>query len=245
MESRAPEPCRGRGGKGGRKTPAWWRGSGEGAAPSAGGCILRPGSRSRACPRRRKGEGPSLWRQPPASSRRLPARVEPRVRIHVCSPRGARELSPHARGALDPRTSQRRSPSRLVSLSRVQKDGCRAGAPWPPSRWPRNLPKPRVKGSGRRAAPSPGGSARDRPGPGLWRRAPRWELGSGLGSGEFSQGSRQLPASEAPGGGPLPHPGRGRLIHLSMGRAHRRVLVTEFTVNAQKHQKGSVWLGEG
>lgn len=38
--------------------------------------------------------------------------------------------------------------------------------------------------------------------------------------------------------GPLPLPGRGRLIHLSTGRAHRRVLVTGFTVNAQKHQKG-------
>lgn len=38
--------------------------------------------------------------------------------------------------------------------------------------------------------------------------------------------------------GLLPLPGWGRLIHLSTGRAHRRVLVTGFTVNAQKHQKG-------
>lgn len=62
---------------------------------------------------------------------------------------------------------------------------------------------------------------------------------------ELSQGSRQQTASEAPGGVPLPQPRRGRLIHLSMGRAHRRALVTEFSVNAQRHQKGSVWLGKG
>lgn len=94
----------------------------------------------------------------------------------------------------------------------------------------------RARGIGHGLAPHPGRSARrptragaPRPA-GLRGARPEAAAGSrGFGVGCF------LPAQ----------PGRGRLIHLWVGRAHRRVLVTEFTINVQKDQKGSVWLGNG
>lgn len=37
-------------GRGARKSPSWWPGSGEKAAPSAGGCVLRQGTETKRLP---------------------------------------------------------------------------------------------------------------------------------------------------------------------------------------------------
>lgn len=97
--------------------------------------------------------------------------------------------------------------------------------------WGRQTCRNRAGGVGRGFAPYAGGSAPRPPGP-------------GLGPGEQSEavGGSPLPRIL---GDPLPQTGKRRLIHLSMGRAYRRVLVSEFTINTQKHRKGSVWLRKG
>ena len=205
---------------------------------------MDPGVQAECLPEGAREKKDPLKRQPPASPRSLPAQVQPRTRIHLCSPRGARELSLHTPGAPHaPALQPFETP--LPQWSLLPWCGRKAVVPERPDRLleQRTCPN-RTRGIGPGLEPHPGGRSGDRPGPGL-----RAKLGGPRSAtGWAPRALLRQPAAPRFGGtgrGPLPQPRRGRLIHLSMGRAHRSVLVTEFTVNAQRHQKGSVWLGKG
>lgn len=142
-------------------------------------------------------------------------------------------LAPRAHARVLPTRSSRTFPARPAPQPSDSPSPRRRGKRMPSGRrfWGRQTCRNRAGGVGRGFAPYAGGSAPRPPGP-------------GLGPGEQSEavGGSPLPRIL---GDPLPQTGKRRLIHLSMGRAYRRVLVSEFTINTQKHRKGSVWLRKG
>lgn len=168
--SRTPQPSRGHGGRGARKSPAGRPGSGEGLHPPWADAFLGPGSRSRASPRRRKRK-----EAPPAPAPSVPPQpacpgLAPSTHTRVLSTRSSRTFPtrpwrprPSHAPALQPFETP------LPHSSPLPWRGRKAAMPGRPDRLLRGrLTCPSRTGRiGRGLAPHPGGSTRDRPGPGL------------------------------------------------------------------------------